>query len=95
MKPKEGHGMKKRIFSRKTYIVLGVLCCMFLWMQFGMESYAFTRTTGEVTGSSVKVRKDASTQSEMIASVRAGDDLDVTDAVNGADGKVWYKDCSY
>ena len=91
MKPKEGYRMMRRKFSKRTYIVLGILCCIFIWLQFGMESYAFTRTTGEVTGSSVKVRKEASTESEVVASVRAGDDLDVTDAVNGADGKVWYK----
>lgn len=91
MKPKEGYGMKKRIFGKKTYIVFGILCCLMMWIQFGMESYAFTRTTGEVTGSSVKVRKEASTDSEMVASVRAGDDLDVVDSVNGSDGKVWYK----
>lgn len=91
MKPKEGYSMMRRLFGKKTYIVFGILCCMFIWLQFGMESYAFTRTTGEVTGSSVKVRKDASTESEMVASVKAGDDLDVVDSVTGADGKVWYK----
>lgn len=91
MKPKEGYRMMRRLFSKRTYIVLGILCFIFVWLQFGIESYAFTRTTGEVTGSSVKVRKEASTESEVVASVRAGDDLDVTDAVNGTDGKVWYK----
>ena len=95
MKPKkgykEGYKMMRRLFSKRTYIVFGILCCIFVWLQFGMESYAFTRTTGEVTGSSVKVRKEASTSAEMVASVRAGDDLDVVDAVDGADGKVWYK----
>ena len=91
MKPKEGCRMMKKRVGKKSYILLGILCCMFIWLQFGMESYAFTRTTGEVTGSSVKVRKDASTASEMVASVKAGDDLDVVDSVTGADGKVWYK----
>ena len=91
MKPKKGYSMMRRIFGKKTYIVFGILCCMFMWLQFGMESYAFTRTTGEVTGSSVKVRKEASTTSDMVASVKAGDDLDVVDSVTGADGKVWYK----
>lgn len=91
MKPKEGYRMKRRLFRKKTYIVFGILCCVMMWLQFGMESYAFTRTTGEVTGSSVKVRKEASTEAELVASVKAGDDLDVVDSVNGADGKVWYK----
>ena len=91
MKPKEGCRMMRRNVGKKTYIILGILCCMFIWLQFGMESYAFTRTTGEVTGSSVKVRKDASTTSDMVASVKAGDGLDVVDSVTGADGKVWYK----
>lgn len=91
MKPKEGYKMMRRLFNKRTYIVLGILCCIFMWLQFGTESYAFTRTTGEVTGSSVKVRASASTDAEVVASVRAGDELDVTDAVNGSDGKVWYK----
>ena len=59
MKPKEGCRMKRRIFGKKVYIILGILCCMFMWLQMGIESFAFTRTTGEVTGSTVKVRKEA------------------------------------
>lgn len=91
MKPKEGYGMMKKLLKKGTYVVLGILCCMFIWMQLGTESFAFTRTTGEVTGSSVKVRKEAGTNSDVIASVKAGNKVDVTDAVDGADGKVWYK----
>ena len=91
MKPKEGCRMKRRVFGKKAYIILGILCCMFMWLQMGIESYAFTRTTGEVTGSTVKVRKEASTETELVASVRKGDKLDVVDAITGADGKVWYK----
>ena len=91
MKPRKGYKMMRRLFNKRTYIVWGILCCIFIWLQFGTESYAFTRTTGEVTGSSVKVRASASTEADVVASVRAGDELDVTDAVNGADGKVWYK----
>lgn len=91
MKPKEGYKMMRKLFSKRTYIVLGILCCIFIWLQFETESFAFTRTTGEVTGSSVKVRETAGTESEVVASVRAGDELDVVDAVNGTDGKVWYK----
>ena len=91
MKPKEGCRMKRRIFGKKTYIILGILCCIFMWLQMGIESLAFTRTTGEVTGSTVKVRKEASTETDLVASVRKGDKLDVVDAITGADGKVWYK----
>ena len=91
MKPKEGCRMKRRVFGKKAYIILGILCCMFMWLQMGIESYAFTRTTGEVTGSTVKVRKEASTETDLVASVRKGDKVDVVDAITGADGKVWYK----
>lgn len=91
MKPKEGYKMMRRLFNKKAYIVLGILCSIFIWLQLGIESYAFTRTTGEVTGSSVKVRASASTEAEVVASVRAGDELDVTDAVTGTDGNTWYK----
>ena len=91
MKHKEGYQKMRRLLNKKMYIILGVLCCVILWMQLGINSFAFTRTTGEVTGSSVKVRASASTNSEMVASLKAGDKLDVTDAVNGTDGKVWYK----
>ena len=91
MKPKEGYNMMRRLLKKSTYIVGGILCCILMWFMLASESYAFTRTTGEVTGSSVKVRASASTDAEVVASVRAGDELDVTDAVNGTDGKVWYK----
>lgn len=91
MKPKEGCRMKRRVFGKKAYIILGILCCMFMWLQMGIESFAFTRTTGEVIGTTVKVRKEASTETDLVASARKGDKVDVVDAVTGADGKVWYK----
>ena len=43
-----------RVFGKKAYIILGILCCMFMWLQMGIESFAFTRTTGEVTGSATR-----------------------------------------
>ena len=67
MKPKKGYNMKKRLFGKKTYILFGILCCVLVWLQCGIEGYAFTRTTGEVTGSSVKVRKEASTTSDGVS----------------------------
>lgn len=91
MKPKEGYNMMRRLFEKGTYVVLGILCCVCIWMQSGVESYAFTRTTGEVTGTSVKVRKEAGTDSDVVAGVTIGNTVDVTDEVNGTDGKVWYK----
>ncbi len=81
----------KKLFNKRNYFILGMICCLFMWLQMGIESYAFTRTTGSVTGSSVKVRESASTTSDVVASVKAGDVLDVTDAVSGSDGKTWYK----
>lgn len=80
----------KRIF-KKTYIVLGMILSAFIWLQMGTDSFAFTRTTGSVTGSSVKVRESASTNADVVASVKAGDVVDVTDEVSAADGSVWYK----
>lgn len=81
----------KRLLNKRTYFILGIIFSLFIWLQVGMESYAFTRTTGNVTGSSVKVRESAGTDSDVVASVKAGDVVDVTDAVTASDGKVWYK----
>lgn len=81
----------KKLLNKRTYFVLGIIFSLFIWLQVGMESFAFTRTTGNVTGSSVKIRESAGTDSEVVASVKAGDVVDVTDAVTASDGKVWYK----
>ncbi len=81
----------RRLFNKKTCIIFGILCCICLWICMGTESMAFTRTTGEVTGSSVKIRAEASTSAEVVSGVRAGDTLDVVNAIEGTDGKIWYK----
>ena len=47
--------------------------------------------TAKITASSVRVRKEASTSSEVVTSVSNGDSFTIQSEVTGADGYVWYK----
>ena len=46
---------------------------------------------GNTTGTSVRVRKEASTSSSIVANATDGQSLTVTGTANGNDGKVWYQ----
>lgn len=47
--------------------------------------------TAKITASSVRVRKEASTSSEVVTSVSNGDSFTIQSEVTGSDGYVWYK----
>ena len=53
--------------------------------------YAYTQTSGKVVTTSGKVRQEANTSSSVLASVKSGDTLTITDEVTGNDGNVWYQ----
>lgn len=77
----------KRI-GKTVKMTLGLLTfgvCCFL---FSFESMA---AEGTVKPSSAKIRKEASTSSEALASVESGDKLSIKAKTTGADGNVWYQ----
>jgi len=47
--------------------------------------------TAKITASSVRVRKEASTGSDVVTSVSNGDSFTIQSEVTGSDGYVWYK----
>ena len=46
---------------------------------------------GKVTGSSVRIRKEASTSSDVLGSASSGEILTINSEVQGSDGKIWYQ----
>ncbi len=46
---------------------------------------------GKVTGSSVRIRKEASTSSDVVGSATGGETLTINSEVQGSDGKIWYQ----
>ncbi len=46
---------------------------------------------GKVTGSSVRIRKEASTSSEVVGSAASGETLTINSEVQGSDGRTWYQ----
>lgn len=67
---------------------------MALFMALCINSFAMigrAAATGTVTASSAKIRKEASTSSEMIGSAAYGDTLTINSEVQGSDGNIWYQ----
>lgn len=65
--------------------MLTVCSCMIL---FSFESLA---AEGTVKTTSAKIRSEANTSSEVLASVEAGDELMIKAKTTGADGYTWYQ----
>lgn len=63
-----------------------MMCVMFLC--FSLTSLA---AEGTVTAASAKIRKEASTSSDMVAGAVSGEVYTITNEVTGADGMVWYQ----
>lgn len=73
---------------RTTKMLMGMMLfsiCLFL---FSFESQA---SEGKVTAPSAKIRKEANTNSEALASVKSGDEVSIKSKTTGADGQVWYQ----
>lgn len=89
---KEEGTMKNKVtvsgLKKTARVMLGMMTfsiCLFL---FSFESMA---AEGTVKPSSAKIRKEANTSSEALASVEAGDKLSIKAKTTGTDGNVWYQ----
>ncbi|MGN1147761.1 MAG: SH3 domain-containing protein, partial [Lachnospiraceae bacterium] len=67
----------------------GLLCVTVLVLLQTGEVLA--ETQGTVTASSANIRSSADTGSTVLASVKSGDKVSITEEVTGTDGKIWYK----
>ena len=82
--------MKKGLFQKKIWIkgMLGIVACAAVFCMCGFVSEA---ATGKVTADTAKIRKEASTDSEVVGSTSSGRTVDIVGAVKDASGTVWYK----
>lgn len=69
-------------------IMSGVLVCSACLFASSFESLA---AEGKVKPTSAKIRSEANTSSEALASVKSGDELTIKAKTTGADGYVWYQ----
>ena len=76
---------KMRSAAKMMLGVLSFSACMCI---FSFECLA---AEGKVKPSSAKIRSEANTSSEALASVKSGDELTIKAKTTGADGNVWYQ----
>jgi uncharacterized protein YgiM (DUF1202 family) len=71
--------------------LLAAMTVVFLMVSIGVSTIVSHAQEGTVTGQSVNVRSEASSSSDILASVVKGDKIDIIGSVTGADGYTWYQ----
>ena len=79
--------LKKSIKKVAGLSVLAMVA-LFLFVGFALQAEA---ATAKITASSARVRKQASTSSDVVTSVNNGDSFTIQKEVTGSDGYVWYE----
>lgn len=81
---------KRLAIWTRVYMLVAVLL---IWTAFWGQSSLVVSAQGKakVTASSGKIRESADTDSEVLASVKDGDKLDVIAQTTDSDGYTWYK----
>jgi len=82
--------MRKILFQKNILIrsMLGMLVCTMFFFFCGFVSEA---AEGKVTADTAKIRKEASTDSEVVGSTSKGKKVDIVGAEKDGSGMVWYK----
>ncbi len=82
--------MRKILFQKSILIrsMLGMMACVMLFVFSGFVSEA---AEGKVTADTAKIRKEASTDSEVVGSTSKGKTVDIVGAEKDSSGMVWYK----
>ncbi len=85
-------GKTKELFRNVVikFAGLSVLAVVALFL-FSSTALRAEAATAKVTASSVRIRKEASTSSDVVGSADNGDTFTIQGEVTGSDGKVWYK----
>lgn len=80
--------IKKQFLTKVSGIVavVALAFCMFIGISLQAEA-----ATAKVTASSARVRKTASTSSDVVGSVANGESFTIQEEVTGSDGYTWYK----
>lgn len=78
------------LFQKKNWMkgLLGLAVCLTVFAINGLTAFA---AEGKVTADTAKIRKEASTDSEVIGSTSKGKTVDIVGGVKDASGTVWYK----
>ena len=82
---------KREIRLQLKTMALAVVTMVMVILMLGMTTLVSHAEEGRVTASSVKIRENADTDSEMISGAMQGDILTITGEVTGADGRIWYQ----
>jgi len=78
----------KRILSKVLGVSAMFAAALFMFSSIALQAEA---ATAKVTASSVRVRKEASTSSDVVGSAANGETFTIQSEVTAADGYVWYK----
>lgn len=81
---------KSKKWMRSIGVAFAGLFCVAALVLF-QPGEVQAETQGTVTASSANIRSSADTGSTVLASVKSGDKVSITEEVTGTDGKVWYK----
>lgn len=82
--------VRERQRIRKGVLTLALVMLLTLfWDGFATVSHAQSR--GKVTASSVNIRKEPSTSSDVVGSAMKDKEIDIRNQVTGSDGKIWYQ----
>lgn len=82
--------MRKILYQKNILIrsMLGMLVCTMFFFFCGFVSEA---AEGKVTADTAKIRKEASTDSEVVGSTSKGKKVDIVGAEKDGSGMIWYK----
>lgn len=72
-------------------VMSGIALSVILFAGTPTVSMAYTQTTGIVSATAAKVRKEPSTESDVVAGLLKGSSVTVTDEVTDSVGALWYK----
>lgn len=80
----------RTLFLKENWMkgMLGIATCLLVFCMTGMVAQA---AEGTVQAETAKIRKEASTDSEVIGSTVKGKVIDIVGGVKDASGTVWYK----
>lgn len=83
--------MRKETKRKVLTITSGIALAMILFVGTPSVSMAYTQTTGIVSATAAKVRKEPNTESDMVTSLLKGSSVMVVDEVTDSAGMLWYK----
>ncbi len=75
----------------KISLIKGIAAVAFMAVIFYMTAFTSLAAEGTVTAETVNIRKETSTDSEVVGSTVKGKKIDILEAVKDSSGTVWYK----